>query len=134
MFEESAGVIPIHKDSGDFLLVHHLAGHWGFPKGHLEKGEAPRQAAVRELQEETGITEVLLDDEPIVQSYSFEKGGVQIEKLVSYFIGSVSTKEVTIQREELQGFIWLPFEQALERLTFSKEVLLQASQFFSRKS
>lgn len=112
------------------LLVHHIAGHWGFPKGHLEKGESPRQAAVRELKEETGITEVALQNDPIVQKYHFEKDGLQVDKVVSYFVGTVANKDIIIQTEELQGFAWLTYEQALERLTFSKEVLRQAVEFF----
>jgi 8-oxo-dGTP pyrophosphatase MutT (NUDIX family) len=133
MFEESAGVIPIHKASGEILLVHHVAGHWGFPKGHLEIGEGPQQAAVRELKEETGISEVTLRAEPIVQNYTFERGGVHVDKVVSYFVGTVASKEVTIQPEELQGFAWLTYEQALERLTFSKEILQtpEVVRFFS---
>lgn len=126
MSEESAGVIPVHKESGDILLVHHLAGHWGFPKGHLEKGETVKQAALRELKEETGLTEVTLRSEPVIKKYSFDKDGVQIEKTVTYFIGTVDSKEVTIEQDEIQDFTWLPYSQALERLTFSKDVLRSA--------
>ncbi|MFB6361752.1 MAG: NUDIX hydrolase [Halobacteriales archaeon] len=32
------------------------SGRWGFPGGHVEPGEAPWTAAVRELEEETGLT------------------------------------------------------------------------------
>lgn len=123
MVEESAGVIPVHKDSREILLVHHLAGHWGFPKGHLKTGENARRAALRELKEETGLAKVILEGKPIVEKYSFGKNGVQIEKTVSYFVGMVDTKNVTMERKELQGVAWLPYTQALERLTFSKDVL-----------
>ena len=34
-------------------------GYWGFPKGHLEEGETPIQAAIREVQEETGFIVVI---------------------------------------------------------------------------
>ena len=41
-----------------FLLIQHHAGHWGFPKGHQEKGEDDLTTARRELQEETGIKQI----------------------------------------------------------------------------
>ncbi len=78
MREESAGVIPIHKGSEEILLVHHIAGHWGFPKGHIEGKETPMQTALRELREETGLTKVELKNKPLVKHYFFEKDGVCI--------------------------------------------------------
>lgn len=136
MFEESAGVIPIYEESGKILLVQHRAGHWGFPKGHVEKGENIQQAALRELQEETGLTKVDLQVEPIVKKYVFEKNGKQVEKIVSYFVGVVDTKDVTIGQNEIQAFAWLPYEEVCERLTYSKDVLESAAskhpQIFTR--
>ncbi len=37
------------------LMVRYKSGAWAFPKGHLERGETPEQAALREVQEETGV-------------------------------------------------------------------------------
>lgn len=131
MFEESAGVIPIHEESGDILLVRHRAGHWGLPKGHIEAGESLEQTARRELAEETGIRDVVLTGEPIVKRYLITRNGTPVDKTVSYFVGTVYTKDVTIQEDELQDFVWLPYKEALERLTYqeSKEVLESAYRF-----
>ena len=41
---------------------------WGFPKGHLEDGEKPSEAAVREVYEETGFLVELNSDKPIAES------------------------------------------------------------------
>jgi len=41
--------------AGNVLVLHHAAGAWVFPKGHLEPGEKPLQAALREVEEEAGI-------------------------------------------------------------------------------
>jgi len=129
MTEESAGVIPVHKASGDILLIRHLAGHWGFPKGHIEIGENTKQAALRELKEETGLDKVILGTEPIVKKYTFNKNGFAVSKTVTYFVGIVDDKEITLQRDEIEDFAWLPYPQALERITYSRDVLQSASTF-----
>ena len=51
--EKSAGCIIIDNDK--VLLVQQSSGNWGFPKGHLEKGESETEAAIRETKEEIGI-------------------------------------------------------------------------------
>ena len=43
-----------------FLLIKDSYRHWGFPKGHLEEGETPAQAALRETAEETGLEHLIL--------------------------------------------------------------------------
>jgi 8-oxo-dGTP pyrophosphatase MutT (NUDIX family) len=48
-----AGCIVFHGDG--VILRHTPAGHWVFPKGHIEAGESPEQAAAREVAEETGV-------------------------------------------------------------------------------
>nr|MDA8188223.1 NUDIX domain-containing protein [Dehalococcoidales bacterium] len=52
--EVSAGGVLL--DDGDIFLLHKPNGEWVMPKGHLESGETPEQAAVREVLEETGLT------------------------------------------------------------------------------
>ncbi len=48
--DASFGIVPVHERDGvrRFLLIQHLGGHWGFPKGHPEKGESPVETARRE--------------------------------------------------------------------------------------
>ena len=69
--DESFGVIPVYKnEEGKFeILVIHQYSHigdnsyWVFPKGHSEKGEIETETALRELKEETDITEIDLKTE-----------------------------------------------------------------------
>ncbi|MEX2008522.1 MAG: NUDIX domain-containing protein [Candidatus Spechtbacterales bacterium] len=129
--EQSFGVIPVLQE-GDallFLLVQHAYrsgknkhhGHWAFPKGHAENGEDALAAARRELEEETGIVKTHLLKEPRFQErYHFQQEGDTIAKTVTYFIGLVSDGTVHPQEEEVQDFAWLPYEQALRRLTFKE--------------
>ncbi len=122
MTDESFGVVPIHATAGTrrFLLVHQKKGHWGFPKGHAEAGESDIQAALRELAEETGITDCeLVDDEMFIERYMFiNKQGKRIDKTVTFFIGRVGDPAVAVQPEEVQAYAWLDADEARQRLTF----------------
>ena len=51
----SAGVL-VTNERGQVLLVSEKSGKWGFPKGRIEKGETPYEAALREMHEETGLS------------------------------------------------------------------------------
>ena len=62
--EKSAGVILVASNGIQirYLLLHYGGGHWGFPKGNIEAEESALQAAIREAEEETGLTNVSLID------------------------------------------------------------------------
>src|ERR1019366_6443348 len=63
--EVSAGGVVFRRDpdgSPRFLLIKDSYQHWGFPKGHLEDGESPVVAAVRETREETGLERLVVQD------------------------------------------------------------------------
>lgn len=85
--EFSAGGVII-KD-GRLLLIkmRNLSGEevWTFPKGHLETGETPEMAALREVREETGLECRII--RPLhVARYSFLRGGSRVDKRVDWFL------------------------------------------------
>ena len=56
----SAGIIPIHRKQGKTLfLILRSYKYWDFPKGTVEEGEDPFQTTLRELEEESGIEDVV---------------------------------------------------------------------------
>lgn len=121
MFDErSAGIVLFREDSGKkhFLLLHYPSGHWDFIKGRIEKDETPKQAAIREAREETGITDIEFIDgfEEKIQ-YSYQYGGKAVRKEVVFFLASTNTKDVKISHEHLDH-IWLEFEDALKKTTY----------------
>jgi len=135
------GIIPICFNDKNplFLVVQHQAGHWGFPKGHVEKNENSLDTARREFEEEVGITDYdIISEVPFVENYIIskeistfhKKKGEEVEKTVSYFPAIIKNREVALQKTELQNFQWLPFEEAFETLTFkeSKEILTKVYQ------
>jgi bis(5'-nucleosidyl)-tetraphosphatase len=132
----SAGIVVYYKPSEtvEYLLLHYIPGHWDFPKGKLEAGETKIQAAMRELEEETGLTEISIHEgfEQALTYYFKDRFGNDIEKTVHFFVGQVPNREklITLSKEH-QGYVWLPFDAALAQLTFgnAKEVLKKADAF-----
>lgn len=119
--EHSAGIIPvwIKGERAQFLLLKSKKyGHWMFPKGRSETGESDREAAHRELFEETGIDDVcLIDNAVFVEKWFYSEGGEEIAKDAKYFLGLVAKGEVRPQPEEITEYRWATLEEAEALLT-----------------
>jgi len=123
--EKSAGIIVFHQAEGadpKYLLLHYQSGHWGFPKGHMEKGETEEQTALRELFEETGLQHVFLlgGYKGNVNYYFTNKEKQPVYKEVVFFLAQSPSKTVVISDEHI-GFRWLQYDTALKSITFKNE-------------
>ncbi len=136
--ERSAGA-AIFRRSGkgiEFLLLLHTAGHWDFPKGNIEKGENEKQAARREIMEETGLNDVSFADGFRKEiKYFYKRDGKLIDKSVVYFLAETKGRHVTTSWEH-KDHIWAPLEQALLLLNFSnsRETLKKAGEYLKARS
>ena len=130
--QQSAGIITcIEKDYEiHYLLLHYVSGHWDFPKGKLEPGETAQEAAIRELQEETKLSVMLVPGFEKSLQYIFKERGKLIKKTVIFFVGKANQETIMLSREH-NGYLWLTYEKAYEKLTYdnAKEVLEQANSF-----
>jgi len=131
--ERSAGTVIFRLADHQilYLLLHYDLGHWDFPKGKIEKGESTEQTIRREVREETGITAIdFVPGFKETVNYIFQQKGDLIKKWVVYLLGQTSQPEVKLSFEH-QGSDWLPFEEALERITFknTREVLHAADKY-----
>ena len=118
--ETSAGIVLFRKDNSEilFLLLHYPSGHWDFVKGKMEEGETTQQTAIREAQEETGITDIVfVDDFEEWIEYNFQAQGELVHKRVVFFLAETKTKEVLISHEHL-NYTWADYQTAMEKTTF----------------
>ena len=133
----SVGIILFYTfpRSRKYLLVKQHQGHWGFPKGHIEKDETYFETAVRELKEETGIKKIEFLKKKIFlrDNYSFYNTNAKIIKIVDYFIAESLVNKVKIDNYEILNFKWLTYDKAIDKLTFkeSKKILKQANKIIS---
>lgn len=134
--EKSCGAVLYRKtaDGIKYLLLHYEAGHWDFPKGHQEKGEDEKQAAVREIAEETGIEDAeFADNFRETVNYFFIREGDTVHKEVAFFAASTIANKVSISKEHI-GYAWAGYENALKRLTYetSKDLLRKAKEYIEK--
>ncbi len=133
--EISAGAVIFKIIDGKpiFLLLHYGSGHWDFVKGHIEKGETEKETVVRETEEETGIKDLRFIDEFRERiKYFFHRGKEVVYKEVVFYLAETKTEKVKLSFEHI-GFIWLPYDEALNLLTFenAKSVLRKAYKHLS---
>jgi 8-oxo-dGTP pyrophosphatase MutT (NUDIX family) len=127
-------MVIFHEQAGrgrHYLLLHYPTGHWDFAKGHVEKDEEDLATAIREAREETGLDKIqMVPGFRHEFEYWYRHKDIQIRKKVSWFLGRVDTDAVKISHEH-QGYEWLPFTPAMERVTYgnAKDLLRRADEY-----
>lgn len=131
--EISAGVILFRTTQQREYLLLDYGAHWDFPKGHIEAGEDPQTTAARELQEETGIRDArFIPGFKQSMRYFYRKAGEGMLKVVIFFLAETPTGDVRLSHEH-SGYLWLPYDEALKRLTFknARDLLAKAQAFLA---
>ena len=140
--EKSCGVVLFSKQK--VLLLQYatgqkegewdLQGHWDFPKGHVDKGETEIETATRELEEETGIKNIiLLDNFRKTINYKIQKRDRKTSKEVVFFIATTVETEINLSHEHVD-YGWFDFTSALKQLTYdnARSVLSEAILFYEK--
>ncbi len=132
--ESSAGAIVFYQKGSkrEYLLLNYLGGHWDFPKGHMELHENPIKTTLREIKEETDLDVKILRGFERKITYSFKHRNEFIIKDVIFYLAQAKTQRIRLSSEH-KGYVWLPYEKALELITFNKEVLKDAERFLRKK-
>ncbi len=98
---------------------------WSLPKGHIEAGETPEQAALREVQEETGI-ESAIEKSLGVIDFWFMAGGMRIHKTVHHYLFRESGGLLAAQESEVDEVAWFPLAEIIGHLAYPDEKKLIA--------
>lgn len=129
--ETSAGGVVYRLAEGHalFLLIRDSYRNWGFPKGHLEAGERPEDAAQREVSEETGLSDLAIRAFVETIDWHFRFRGRAIHKVCHFFLMETAESETAPQRAEgITACRWLPFEEAEGLISYAnaRDVLRKA--------
>ena len=129
----SCGIVIARQNGDEWLTLLLRAYHnWDFPKGICEEGELPFDAAKREVEEESGIVELLFDwGDRCIETGPYNKG-----KVARYYLARTSQEEVEmgispeLGRPEHSEYQWVSFDEAYD-LTAPRvrEVVVWARQF-----
>ena len=116
---------------GEILLIYRR-GKWDLPKGKLEKGESFDSAAIREVQEECGISDVQIEN-PLLSTYhvySYKKG-LALKKTTWFEMIHKGNEELTPQREEdISEVKWVPSNQLAPYLDQSYQTIRDVFTYF----
>ena len=124
VFHQSAGAVVLRE--GRCLALHLADGQWVFPKGHLEEGEGPADAAIREVREETGYTIRILG--PIGSTrYAFGQTQ-QHRKHVEWFLAEVTGGSLLLE-SPISGVEFLDLATAQAQLTHGNDRDIAQSAF-----
>ncbi|MDE2234889.1 MAG: NUDIX domain-containing protein [Gammaproteobacteria bacterium] len=123
----SAGVVVLHETpAGRRFLLLRAYSYWDFPKGAVEPGEMPMQAAIREVREETGIQALEFAwGEAYRETEPYNRG-----KVARYYVARTSQQKVTLVanpetgiREHME-YRWVSYTQALKLVTPRVKLIL----------
>ena len=98
---------------------------WSLPKGHIEEGETPEEAAIREVAEETGIQSEISRELGVIDFW-FMAGGKRIHKTVHHYLFKEVGGNLAPQESEVDEARWFPLEEIVNLLSYPDEKKLIA--------
>ncbi len=108
-----AAIIPVRRAAGGKRVL-------ALPKGHVDPGETPAQAALREVREETGMEGELVEQLGEVR-YWYQRGGRRIPKLVTFFLFEYRSGSQADHDTEVEEVRWVRLEDAVTELSYKGE-------------
>mgnify|MGYP001568125617 CR=1 FL=1 len=113
----SAGGIVVRNNPNKQILLTiftHIKG-LGFPKGHVEKGETFEQAAIREVTEETGLTELkIVKKLGVYSKIATERDGTFVSKDIHMYLMTSAKPDFHQEAEEKYG--WFDIDDAIKQM------------------
>jgi 8-oxo-dGTP pyrophosphatase MutT (NUDIX family) len=133
----SAGGVLYRTDTGtlEVLLIATDGGkRWGLPKGHVRRGEAAEDAAMREIAEETGLQGQIVRHLATIE-YWFRAGPTRVHKYVDLFLLHYVGGVLVPQQSEIDDARWFDLHEALTVSSFKRErdVLVQVQSLWETR-
>lgn len=134
--ETSAGGIVYRMDLGQplYLLIRDSYKNWGFPKGHIETGEKPDVAALREVREETGLADLSIRGAIDTIDWFFRFRGQLIHKVCHFYLMETVDAMTSPQRAEgITACRWTRFDEAHSLISYgnARELLRRAQEMLA---
>jgi ADP-ribose pyrophosphatase YjhB (NUDIX family) len=135
--ETSSGGVVFRRTNGhvDFLLIRDPYANWGLPKGHIEGGESPEEAALREVEEETGLCELAMVVQLPTIDWFFRDRGKLVHKFCHFFLVECTGGDPVPQLAEgITECIWQAPSDAIRTVSYSnaREVVRAAAEWLER--
>ena len=122
--EVSAGGVVVRGDDVVVIVPTRRSANGNkvlaLPKGHVDPGETPPQAAQREVREEAGVEAALVDQLGEVR-YWYQRDGRRIPKLVTFFLFEYVSGRLDDHDHEVEEARWMPLARAARELTYKGE-------------
>lgn len=125
----------VENDCGDLLMIE-LRGRWDLPKGHIEATESSAEAALREVEEETGIGATLCDTAPLATTWhAYDTYGRWELKRTEWWRMQSQGGELHPQASEgITRAEWCAKESLCERLKTSYATIIQVVETLGRET
>ena len=122
-----ACLIARKRDAGDII--------WGLPKGHVEPGESLKDAGLREIREETGLSGEVIRKIGAITYWFVAKERVRYFKTVHFYLVRYERGRTADHDDEVEEAAWLPMTQAEERVSYNNErrILRKAAGLLKRE-
>lgn len=122
------------SDNLDFLLIRDPYDNWGLPKGHIEGGETPAEAALREVEEETGLSALSMVTQLPTIDWFFRDRGKLVHKFCHFFLVESTTGDPAPQLAEgITQCVWRSAHEAIETVSYAnaREVMRAAARWLA---
>ena len=140
--EISAGCVVYRRSEGLIeiaLIQPHERKAWALPKGLIEPGEPPEQAAQRETREEAGLSgKIVTKIDTIKYSYmaKWEKPATRIFKIVTFYLLKFTDGDPSKHDREVDRVEWFPLDKAISSASYAQEkaILRKAKELIAANS
>lgn len=117
----AGGIVYRQPDGGEveILLIQDSKGRWTIPKGHIEEGENARQAAEREIREETGLKEMNVQDWLGKINFRYRRNSSLVLMTTEIYLVQAKGNTDHIKPEKwMTSLGWLPANDALDKIEY----------------